>query len=161
MREYTIDPGSYAKFLSLVEETADLRKSVLPVVGLLKCDIGGQLSSFTHFYHYKDLDERDAVRARASTTPAWSQDYLPVAKSMMVGQQNAIYVPAVSILEAAGSKPISSFVSPNASLEPTINTEKSHSPGMIEMRQYQLHPGYDTIPTIVSEFEKGYAPIIY
>lgn len=33
MREYTIDPGSYAKFLSLVEETADLRKSVLPVVG--------------------------------------------------------------------------------------------------------------------------------
>lgn len=128
---------------------------------LLKCDIGGQLSSFTHFYHYKDLDERDAVRARASTTPAWSQDYLPVAKSMMVGQQNAIYVPAVSILEAAGSKPISSFVSPNASLEPTMNTEKSHSPGMIEMRQYQLHPGYDTIPTIVSEFEKGYAPIIY
>jgi len=33
MREYAIDPGSYGKFLSLVEETADLRKTVLPVVG--------------------------------------------------------------------------------------------------------------------------------
>lgn len=130
---------------------------------LLKCDIGGQLSSFTHFYHYKDLDHRDAARARASATPAWSQDYLPVAKSMMVGQQNAIYIPAVSILEAAGSKPISSFVSTDALLKPTGDgaQSKSNSPGMIEMRQYQLHPGYDTIPTIVSEFEKGYASIIY
>lgn len=147
MREYDIDPGSFGRFLSYVEETAELRKRVLPVVGLWKTDIGGQLNSFTHAYHYKDLGERDAVRHEALKTPAWSEEYLPVAKSMMMGQRNALYKPAGSIMEAAGSRPLSDVL--------VRDSECRSGDMMIEMRRYQLHPGYDTVPTILSAFEKG------
>ena len=145
VREYDIDPGSFGRFTSLVEETADLRRRVLPVVGLFKPDIGGVLNSFTHMYHYKNLEERDMIRAKALKTPAWSEEYLPVAKGMMLGQRNALYSAARSIMDAAGSRPVSDILGQNAGAGVMI----------IEIRRYQLHPGYDTVPTILSSFEKG------
>lgn len=146
VREYDINPGSFGRFISLVEETVDLRKHVLPVVGLFKPDIGGVLNSFTHMYHYTSLEERDGVRAKALENTSWSDEYLPVAKGMMMGQRNALYTPAVSIMEAAGSTPVSDVV----------GTTADTGGMMIELRRYQLHPGYDTVPTILSAFEKGY-----
>jgi len=144
VREYDIDPGLFGTFSSLVEETVDLRKRVLPVVGLFKPDIGGVLNSFTHMYYYKDLEERDMVRGKAMKMPEWSEEYLPVAKKMMVGQRNAVYSAAGSIMEAAGSRRLKDVVG------------GSDGGGMmIEIRKYQLHPGYDTVPTILSSFEKG------
>lgn len=113
---------------------------------MLKCDVGGPLDSFLHLYHYKSFDERDAIRARAAETAEWSSEYLPKAKSMMRGQENAVYLPAAQVLEAAGSEPIQTLLS---------KSSQNKQPSMIELRQYQLHPGYDNIPTLLRAFEKG------
>lgn len=39
---------------------------------MFTCDVGGGLNRVVHFYHYKDFDQRDAMRAAAAKDPRWS-----------------------------------------------------------------------------------------
>ena len=112
---------------------------------MFKCDIGGSLSRFIHLYHYDDFSQRDEVRARAAQDDRWKQ-YLSMAKPLMQTQENAIFIPATEVMEAAGSHSIQQYLN--------VSSSKSNA-GMVELRMYQLHPGYDTIPSIVKEFSQG------
>jgi len=54
-----------------------------------------------------------------------------------------IYKPAVACMEAAGCGPIQHF-----SPEPEKEV-------MYELRKYQLHPGYNSVPGLLDSFAKG------
>lgn len=57
--------------MRLTNETVELRKRLLPFLGMFTCDTGGLLSRVVHLYHYNDFDHRDKHRAMTATNKEW------------------------------------------------------------------------------------------
>lgn len=57
--------------MRLTNEKLELRKSLLPFLGMFTCDTGGLLSRVVHFYHYDDFDHRDKHRAMTAANKEW------------------------------------------------------------------------------------------
>lgn len=53
-------------------------------------------------------------------------------------------IEAIQLYAAAGSSGAAAFRSPQGG-----------GPGMYEFRQYQLHPGYGSVPKLIKAFEEG------
>ena len=138
LRNYKIIPSKFEEFLRLAESTRDLRRSLLPLIGMFRSDID-ELNKFLHLYKYKDFDERDAVRERSKSNEAW-QAYLGAAKPMFQSQETAVF------------RPVSAIMRHSVSLS---GDNKEQSQSMFEIRTYQFQAGYDTVPRAVSEFEKA------
>ena len=113
---------------------------------MFTCDTGGTLNRVLHFYHYDDFDQRDAARRAAAKTPAWSEKFLPTSRQWVSHQESSIFLPAVPVLEAAGSVPIQQVAS---------QLERGTAPALYELRQYNLHPGYGSVPKLIEAFRKG------
>lgn len=146
LREYTMKPESIREFLKLTQDNVELRKSLLPFLGMFVCDTGGPLNKVTHFYHYTDFDQRDKHRAMSTSNEEWQQQYLAFSRPCLTQQESSIYVPAAGVLAAAGAAPMQQYVAPE------------RQPGkqpIYELRQYQLKPGYDGVPKLLAAFEAG------
>ncbi|KAG1676124.1 hypothetical protein FOA52_004964 [Chlamydomonas sp. UWO 241] len=145
-REYTLKPEGAADFLRLSNEYADVRKELLPLLGIFTCDVGSCLHRVTHMYHYKDFDERDAVRARAGKDARW-QEYVRLSRAHVAHQENKVMLEAGPVYEALSLPPTRDSAAPAGS--------SSSAPGIYEQRTYQLHPGYGSVPKLLEAFRKG------
>ena len=115
---------------------------------MFTCDTGGTLNRVIHLYHYNDFDQRDATRKTAANTPAWSSEFIPKSREYVAHQESSIYLPAVPVLEAANSTPVQNIANKWSATPGT-------PPAMYELRQYQLHPGYGSVPKLIEAFKKG------
>lgn len=115
---------------------------------MFSCDTGGALNRVVHFYHYEDFDARDAARLAAAGNSEWQDEYLPHSRRCVSHQESSIYRPAASVLEAAGAVPLHKFVSPP-------RPPPGSPPPVYELRQYQLHPGYGSVPKLLEAFRRG------
>lgn len=148
MREYTLHPSGMASFIKLAGATAALRASLLPFLGMFATDTGSTLNRVLHFYHYTDFDQRDAARAKAAATLEWT-DFISTSRHHVSHQQSSIYLPAVPVLETASAVPIQTVLNHQ---QPRSTTSP---PALFELRQYQLHPGYGSVPKLIEAFSKG------
>ncbi|KAL6755198.1 hypothetical protein V8C86DRAFT_2682474 [Haematococcus lacustris] len=144
VREYYLKPEGMAEFVRLAQEFADLRQELLPFLGMFTVDIGA-LQKLTHFYAYKDFDERDAVRGAAAGHSGWRQ-YVQKSRPLVSHQTNKIMLEAGAVYQALGLPPAAQY-------KPPANT--AHTKVMYELRSYQLHPGYGSVPKLVQAFAQG------
>ncbi|MDP6548880.1 MAG: NIPSNAP family protein, partial [Dehalococcoidia bacterium] len=89
MRIYTYRTGTMANVLKLWAESVPHREKFSPLAAGMYSDIGG-LNKWVHIWPYKDLEERNRVRAEAAKTPHWP----PATREFLVKQENKILVPA-------------------------------------------------------------------
>lgn len=115
---------------------------------MFTCDIGGTLNRVVHFYHYTSWEERDAARQAAAKDSQWQNEYIKVARDYVAHQESSAYLPAGSVLDAAGSLPLQELAAKSG-------VGQDGPPGMYELRHYQLHPGYGSVPKLLEAFQKG------
>ena len=128
-RSYKISFGGLEAFMTLSEESAELRKALHPCwKGMFTCDIGGDLTTVHHIYHYENLAQRKEARDKASLNADWKA-YRKAIGPYVQSMDASIFKPAVSCMEAANSDMIQHF------------DPKREDEVMYELRKYQLHPG--------------------
>lgn len=115
---------------------------------MFTCDTGGVLNRVLHFYHYVDLEARDVVRRGAASNAEWRDEYIPHTRQFVSQQESSIYLPAVSVLQSAKAIPIQEAAK-------LSKHSGDGPPALYELRQYQLHPGYGSVPKLMEAFEKG------
>ncbi|QDZ18875.1 hypothetical protein HOP50_02g13800 [Chloropicon primus] len=142
-RTYKIKYEGMGEFMRLTEDAGPLRKALHPGwLGFFTADTGGCLTSVHHIYHYEDMVQRKEVRDKAGTNEDWKKYRVKIGPHVLE-QESAIFKPAVKCMDAAGSSLVQDF-------------EPEHEDGvMYELRKYQLHPGYDSVPRLLDSFAKG------
>ena len=89
MRSYTYQPGAMPEVLKRWGEAIPHREEFSPLAAGMYTELGG-LNKWVHIWPYKDLEERNRIRAEAGTTPHWP----PPTREFLVKQENKILVPA-------------------------------------------------------------------
>jgi hypothetical protein len=89
MRSYIYQPGSIPEVLKRWQEAIPQRVQLSPLAACWYSDIG-ELNKFVHVWAYKDLAERDRIRAESMKLPAWP----PKTREFLVSQSNKILIPA-------------------------------------------------------------------
>ena len=91
LRTYTFHPGKLAEYLKLNAEVG--RKIRGNDYG--KFEGGwttefGTLNQYVHLWSYADLNERERLRAALAKDEAWTREYIPKIRPMMLAQENKI-----------------------------------------------------------------------
>ncbi|KAG2444417.1 hypothetical protein HXX76_001170 [Chlamydomonas incerta] len=145
VREYTLKPEGVKAFMDVSAEYADVRKELLPFLGLFTCDVGSCLHRVTHMYAYDSFDQRDAVRAAALKDPRWRK-FVELSRPHVQHQENRVMLEARPIYAALQLPPTAQFKAP-----PKTGSGKV----VYELRSYQLSPGYGSVPKLVEAFSAG------
>ena len=90
MRTYTYGPGDLPKVLDAWGKAVPAREELSPLAACWTSEIGG-LNRFTHIWAYKDLGERERVRA-ASRAPG--RNWPPQSGVRPIRQENKLLIPA-------------------------------------------------------------------
>lgn len=180
IREYWLHPAGVKPFLALSAETAGLRRSLLPLVGFWSPDTGaGDLNRVVHLYAYESLEARDAARAAAARHQGW-QRYIDAARPHVQRQASRIMVEAAGVYAAVGAPGAAGFdahhgdgdgaaAGGGAAADASSGRGSggggggsnasagvsSSSKGLYELREYQLSPGYGSVPRLYEAFERG------
>lgn len=88
------------------------------------------------------------IRQAASKSPEWAQ-YVKSARPFVEAQQSKIMLESKPIYEAL-NMPATAHYKP-----PAAAAASSSGPAMYELRTYQLHPGYGSVPKLYEAFSKG------
>lgn len=97
MRTYTYPAGELPLMLANWEAAIDIRTAISPVTAVWYSDFGA-LNKFVHIWPYKSMEERNAVRDKASATGMWpssvkaAKEGKPVAN--LIAQENKILMPS-------------------------------------------------------------------
>eukprot|EP00894_Picocystis_sp_ML_P001133 jgi/Pico_ML_1/51650/g227.t1 len=111
VRQYTLVPEKMKEYMQLAGATAELRKRLNPgFLSFFTCDTGSVLNRVTHFYHYKDLDERERVRKTMAENPEW-QEFIDKSRPGLQMQESMLFLQAVECHKAAGSCNVNEFES--------------------------------------------------
>lgn len=94
-----------------------------------------------HLYHYEDLEHRERVRRAISQDVAW-QAYLPHSQTMVAHTEAMLFVEATDCHQAAGIPSAVDFSTPARVADPDAPQP------VYELRTYQCHLGYDTVPKV-------------
>ena len=89
MRIYTYKTGSMGRVLKVWGDAIHHREEYSPLAAAMSSELGG-LNKWMHIWPYKDLGERDRIRAEAQSNPHWP----PPTREFLLGQENKILVPA-------------------------------------------------------------------
>jgi len=89
MRSYMYQPGAMPEVLKRWAEAIPQRVQLSPLAACWYSEIGG-LNKFVHVWAYKDMDERDRLRAESRNLSAWP----PKTLEFLVSQSNKILLPA-------------------------------------------------------------------
>jgi len=89
MRIYTYQPGTMGEVLKRWTAAIPHREEYSPLAAGMSSELGG-LNKWMHVWPYKDLEDRNRVRAEASSNPHWP----PPTREFLVKQENKICVPA-------------------------------------------------------------------
>jgi hypothetical protein len=102
LRAYTLVPGTQAQYLKLSAEVG--RKIRGDDYGKLEgfwTTEFGTLNQVVHLWTYADLGERERLRQKLQQNEAWTKEYLPKTRPMVLAQENKILVPAVPLTPPA------------------------------------------------------------
>ena len=91
LRTYTLMPGKQAEYLKLNAEIG--RKIRGDKYGKLEgywSTEFGTLNQLVHLWSYPDLNERERLRAALAKDEAWTKEYIPKIRPMMLAQENKI-----------------------------------------------------------------------
>ena len=89
MRIYTYQPGTMGEVLKRWAAAIPHREEYSPLAAGMSSELGG-LNKWMHVWPYKDLEDRNRVRAEASANPNWP----PPTREFLLRQENKICVPA-------------------------------------------------------------------
>ncbi|MCZ6867458.1 MAG: NIPSNAP family protein [Dehalococcoidia bacterium] len=89
MRTYTFRVGTMGEVLKRWGECVPHREKFSPLAACWYSELG-ELNKFVHIWPYKDLAERDRIRAEAVKDPHWP----PPTREFMVKMENKILIPA-------------------------------------------------------------------
>jgi hypothetical protein len=89
MRSYTYQPGSMTEVLRRWAAAVPHREEYSPLAAGMYTELGG-LNKWVHIWPYKDMEERNRIRAEASKSPHWP----PPTREFLVRQENKMMVPA-------------------------------------------------------------------
>ncbi len=98
LRTYTLIPGTQTQYLKQSSEIG--RRIRGDRYG--KFEGGwttefGTLNQYVHLWGFADLAERDRLRGELARNEAWTKEYLPVARPLMLAQENKILRPVVPL----------------------------------------------------------------
>jgi hypothetical protein len=91
LRTYTLLPGKQNDYLKLSGEVG--RKIRGDRWGKLEGSWTtefGTLNQYVHLWSYASLDERDRLRADLQKNEAWTKEYIPQIRPMMLAQENKV-----------------------------------------------------------------------
>lgn len=89
MRLYTYRPGTIQEVVKRWSETIPLREKYSPLAACWYTELGG-LNRLIHVWPYRDMAERERVRAEAAKDSSWR----PGTRHLLVSQENKILAPA-------------------------------------------------------------------
>jgi hypothetical protein len=89
MRSYTYKTGSIGKVVDIWADAVPHREEFSPLAAAMYTEIGG-LNKWVHIWPYKDLEDRNRVRAEASKSSHWP----PPTREFLVNQESKIMVPS-------------------------------------------------------------------
>ena len=89
MRIYTYKTGSMPEVIKRWEAAVPHREKYSPMAAAMSSEIG-DLNKWIHIWPYKDLSERDRIRAEAIKDPNWP----PPTREFLLKQESKLLVPA-------------------------------------------------------------------
>ena len=89
LRTYTYKPATIPEVVKRWTESIPHREKYSPMAGCWYSELGG-LNKWFHLWAYKDMTDRDRVRAEAVKDPHWPPD----TEGMILKMENKIMVPA-------------------------------------------------------------------
>ena len=89
MRSYTYQPGTMGEVLKRWAAAVPHREEYSPLAAGMYTELGG-LNKWVHIWPYKDLEERNRIRAEASKNEHWP----PATREFLVRQENKMLLPA-------------------------------------------------------------------
>ena len=89
MRLYTYKTGSMPEVLKRWAAAIPHREEYSPLAAGMYSELGG-LNKWMHVWPYKDLEERNRIRAEAGKNPNWP----PPTREFLLRQENKMLVPA-------------------------------------------------------------------
>ena len=92
LRIYTYKTGSMPEVIKRWAESVPYREKFSPLAACWYTELGG-LNKWFHLWPYKDLAERDWIRAEALKEPHWP----PPTREFLVHMENKLLVPAASL----------------------------------------------------------------
>ena len=144
LREYELHPQHAAAYVQATTESAELRKSLVPLRFFSLPDTGGQLHVATHAYYFEGGHaERDAKRSDMGRSVEW-WEYLTECRSYMQSQTSNIFVEAPLVKQVDGIRGLA-----------RVHADEVGTNCILELRRYKLILGYDTVPKFLSLYGKG------
>ncbi len=98
LRTYTLIPGKLPEYLKLSGEIG--RKVRGDKWGKLEGSWStefGTLNQYVHLWSYADLNERERLRGELAKHEAWTKEYLPQIRPMLLAQENKILTPVLPL----------------------------------------------------------------
>ena len=89
MRSYTYQPGSMGEVLKRWGNSVPHREEFSPLAAGMYTELGG-LNKWVHIWPYKDLEERNRIRAEAVA----NEHCPPHTREILVKQENKVLIPA-------------------------------------------------------------------
>lgn len=91
LRTYTLVPGAQPKYLKLNAEVGRKIRGDRygKLEGFWSAEFG-TLNQVVHLWSYADLNERDRLRVELAKSEAWTQEYLPQTRPMVLAQENKV-----------------------------------------------------------------------
>jgi hypothetical protein len=98
LRTYTLYPGKQGEYLKLNLEVG--RKVRGDNYGILRGSWTtefGTLNQYVHLWEYPSLDERERLRGELAKNDAWTREYVPKIRALMIAQENKILSPQLPL----------------------------------------------------------------
>jgi hypothetical protein len=98
LRTYTLIPGKQAEYLKLnLEVGRKIRgDSYGRLAGSWTTEFG-TLNQYVHLWEYPSLDERERLRGELAKNDAWTKEYVPRIRGLMLAQENKILSPQLPL----------------------------------------------------------------
>ena len=104
LRTYTLQPGKQGEYLKHNSEIGrPIRGDKFGKLEGSWTTEFGTLNQYVHLWAYADLVERERLRAELAKNEAWSRDYVPKIRPLLLAQENKI-LSAQLPAEAAGRR---------------------------------------------------------
>jgi hypothetical protein len=118
LRTYTLHPGKQGEYLKLNAEVGRKIRgdNYGKLAGSWTTEFG-TLNQYVHLWEYPSLDERERLRGELAKNEAWTKEYVPKIRVLLLAQENKI-------------------LSPQLPLNPPAD-----SGWLYELRWYRSHPG--------------------
>ncbi len=133
LRTYTLVPGTQAEYLRLNRDVG--RKIRGDKYGTLEggwTTEFGTLNQYVHLWSYPDLNERERLRQALAKDAAWTKEYVPQIRPLILAQENKILAPVEGV---------------------PLTRPFGGGKHVYELRSYRLHPG--KVPEWVGHFKAG------